>query len=298
MKAVSLRLSGVILLMLGAAIGTLVDRVPTRLPLRVGEYWLLSGDFHVHAFPGDGVLSPWTLRGEAERAGLDVIAVTNHNQVLTGRLARWVAERSPGPIMITGQEITNHTYHMIGVGLQRTVNATPPVAVTAADVRAQGGVAIAAHPIARFHGYDGNEAAAAIDGAEVAHPLVLADDGFATELRAFYERTRRMKPHLAAIGSSDFHGIPPPLGQCRTYLFVHERTEAGVLEAIRSGRTLAVDGYGKVEGDATLISLLGEARPAGRSDTHAGWRRLSVAFEWIGLSLMVLFGGRTSEKSL
>jgi hypothetical protein len=294
MKTLSLRLGGTIVLLFGIAMGTLADRVSTRLPPRVGEYWLLVGDFHVHAFPGDGVLSPWTLRREAERAGLDVIAITNHNQVVTGRLARWVGSRFSSPIMITGQEITNRTYHMVGVGLQRTVDATQPVAGAAADVHAQGGVAIAAHPIARFHGYDGDEAVAAIDGAEVAHPIVLETGEFAAEVRAFYERAQRVKPHIAAIGSSDFHGMPPPLGQCRTYLFVHERTEAGVLDAIRSGRTLAVAGDGRVEGDASLISLLGDARPAGRSDAHGGWRRVSVALAWIGVSIMVLFRGSVS----
>jgi hypothetical protein len=124
MRTFSPRLCGVVFLTLGVVIGTFADRIPDRPSLRVGDYWVLSGDFHVHAFPGDGVLLPWTLRREAARAGLDVIAVTNHNQVFTGRLARWVSSRSEGPIMIAGQEITNPGYHMIGAGLDQRINAT------------------------------------------------------------------------------------------------------------------------------------------------------------------------------
>ena len=64
---------GAVLLLLGVVLGTLADRTPQRESLRAGDYWVLSGDFHVHAFPGDGLLAPWLLRREAARAGLDVI---------------------------------------------------------------------------------------------------------------------------------------------------------------------------------------------------------------------------------
>lgn len=281
-----------LLLGLGVALGTLTDATPARQPMRAGDYWILSGDLHVHAFPGDGALSPWILRDEAARAGLDVIAVTNHNQVFTGRLARWLSNRSAGPMMIVGQEITNRDYHMIAVGVNQAVNADQPVAAAGADVHAQRGVAIAAHPFRSFHGYDLDEAVATLDGTEAAHPATDADPKFGPELTAFHQRARRLKTSVAAIGSSDFHGTPPELGRCRTYLFVRERSEAGVLEAIHSGRTLAVNGDGNLQGDATLIALLGDARPAGRTDSHPGSRRLSVTLAWIGLLGIVLFPHR------
>ena len=289
MRRVSPRLCGALLLILGVLIGTIADRLPQRVPLRAGDYWVLSGDFHVHAFPGDGSLSPWLLRDEAARAGLDVIAITNHNQVWTARLARWISNRSNGPIMIAGQEITNPTYHMIAVGLERTVDAEQAATEAAADVRAQRGLAIAAHPSARFHGYDAKEAVAALDGTEAAHSAVHEGSEFRAELRAFYERARGVKATVTPIGSSDFHATPPKLGLCRTYLFVTERSEAGVLEAIRSGRTLAVDGDGRLTGDAGLIALLGGNRPGGRSDEHRAWRRVSVVLAWIGTFAIVVF---------
>ena len=43
----------------GVALGTLTDTVPSREPLMVDGYEVLSGDFHVHAFVGDGGISPW-----------------------------------------------------------------------------------------------------------------------------------------------------------------------------------------------------------------------------------------------
>ena len=287
MRGFSLRWSGAVLVMLGLVIGTLADRAPSRPQVRAGEYWILSGDFHVHAFPGDGSLSPWILRSEAARAGLDVIAVTNHNQAFTGRLARWISSRFDGPMMLAGQEITNPRYHMIAAGIDTAVDAGQPPASAAAAVHAQGGVAIAAHPSPRFHGYDENDAIRALDGTEAAHTGGQGNPEFRAALRSFYLRARGVHPGIAAIGSSDFHAMRPALGRCRTYLFVRELSEAGVLEAIRNARTLAVDGDGGLQGDRGLIDLLGDRRPPGRSDEYRGWRQLSILFAWIGMLVIL-----------
>lgn len=293
MSLLSPRTASVMLLLTGVIIGSVADRSPARPALRAGDYWLLSGDFHVHASPGDGAMTPWMLRQEAFRAGLDVIAVTNHNQSFTGRLAARISEMGDGPIMLAGEEITNPAYHMIAVGIDRTVEgARVPAADAIADVHAQGGVAIAAHPSPRFHGYDDDAIVALLDGAEAMHSDVHRDQAFRADLDAFFTRARRVNPDIAAIGSSDFHGMPPALGRCRTYLFVRERTKAGVLDAIRSGRTLAVDGDGRLQGDPSLVQMLGVVRPAGRVDAHPTWRRLSVTLSWLGALGLVVLGKR------
>jgi len=289
MNRASPRALAATILAAGIIIATLADRSPRRSPLRAGEYFVLAGDFHVHAFPGDGALAPWTLREEAARAGLDVFAVTNHNRTFTARLARWLAGFSDGPIVIAGQEITNPRYHLIAVGIERTVNADQPAAGAIADVHAQGGVAIAAHPTPRFTGYDDDATVAQLDGTEAAHP---ADPVTEQEVfTAFFERARRLKPSIAPIGSSDFH-VSPQLAACRTLVFARDASAAGVIEAIRSGQTVAVDQEGRRYGDPALVQLLGQAMPAGRSDEHAGWRRLSVALAWLGLLGMLLLSGQ------
>jgi len=278
-----------VLLVAGAVLGSLADQVPPRAVLRAGGYLVLAGDFHVHASPGDGALAPWMLRQEARRAGLDVIGVTNHNQSFTGRLAGRISEMGDGPLMLAGEEITNPAYHMIAVGIERAVDGAHVSAADAiADVHAQGGVAIAAHPSPRYHAYDDDATVALLDGTEAMHSDVHRDQAFRANLEAFFARARRVNPDIAAIGSSDFHVMPPVIGRCRTYLFVRERTKAGVLDAIRSGRTIAVDGDGRFQADPSLVQLLGDARPAGRADVNPGWRRLSVAMAWLGALGLVL----------
>src|SRR6185436_19907626 len=103
-----------------------------------------------------------------------------------------------------------------------------------------------------------------------------------------YERARRLNPRVAAIGSSDFHAMPVPVGTCRTLLFVRERTEAGVLDAIRNGRTVALDETGQLYGDPELVALAKRSMSP-RVDEHAGWRRLSVILAWLGMLGLVLF---------
>jgi hypothetical protein len=269
----------------GLILGTLTDVRRARPSLRSGEFWILSGDFHVHAFPGDGSLTPLDLRDEAIRAGLDVIAITNHNLIATGRFAEWAANGNSGPIVIGGEEITNPNYHMIAVGVTHLVGADRSATEAVAAVHAQGAVAIAAHPTRAFRGYD-DAALAAVDGTEVAHPAKPAE---AREFRETFERARRLNPHIAPIGSSDIH-VTPSLGECRTFLFVKERTAAGVLEAIRAGRTVAADEAGMLYGSPDLVAHVRTAAIMGRSTAHAGWRRVSVGLTWLGLAGMLIFG--------
>ncbi len=250
----------IVCIVAGLVIGTMADRIPVHSPITAGDYAVLVGDFHVHAFPGDGSLAPWTLRHEAARAGLDVFAVTNHNRVFTSRFSEWLAAFSDGPLVIAGQEVTNPGYHLIGVGVRTPVDAAQPAAAAIDDIHAQGGVAIAAHPGPRATGYD-DDAIARLDGSELAHSAMHESVQFRVEFANFFQRVRAVNPDVAAIGSSDFH-TSPSLGRCRTVLFVRERTREGVLEAIRHGRTVAMDGDGRLYGDPNLVRLVDQSRLA------------------------------------
>jgi hypothetical protein len=274
----------------GVLVGTVSDRMPDAQPRRAGDYWILTGDFHVHAFPGDGALAPWTLRDEARRAGLDVFAVTNHNQVFTARLARWFSRFSDGPIVIPGEEITNPDYHLIAIGVEHAVSADQPAGAAIAAVHAQGGVAIAAHPGRGFRGYDNDDTVAALDGAEVAHPAMHDDETFRRDIANFFERARRLNADVAAVGSSDFHSSPA-LARCRTLVFARDRTAAAVIEAVRNGRTVAVDGDGQLYGDPAFVALAREVPMSTPSDLNSGWRRLSLMLTWVGVLGLLLFRG-------
>jgi hypothetical protein len=199
------------------------------------------------------MLPVWEIQREAERRGLDVVAITNHNRSLAMPLARASGLLGDYPIVIASQELTTPHFHIAAIGVRNMVDWRLP-AVDAIDaIHAQGGVAIAAHPVPASWTDADPRALAILDGAEVAHPTILGARKRQFQLREFYERARTLNPRLAAIGSTDFHG-GAPLGLCRTYLLVDEVSREGVLDAIRRGRTVASGPGGELVGQPDLVT--------------------------------------------
>jgi predicted metal-dependent phosphoesterase TrpH len=234
--------------LIAVAVGTATDRVARREIPRADEYYVVSGDFHVHTFFGDGALAPWEIRREAARRGLDVIAITNHNHRVAARIGARLS--GPGPLLIPGQEITAPLFHVIGVGLTETVDWRLTASDAVRAVHDQGGIAIAAHPVPASWRAEA-DADAVLDGAEAAS--LTPNTRSADQLQAFYRRVRARNADVAPIGSSDFH-FHQPLGRCRTYAFASEPTRPAILDAIRAGRTVAVDPAGGLTGDAPLVA--------------------------------------------
>jgi hypothetical protein len=277
-------------LVAGIALSTLSDAKPVREPITVEGYQVLSGDFHVHAFVGDGGIAPWMLQDHAAHLGLDVIAITNHNQTLAGRLGRSAAERSIGPIILVGEEITGRNYHVIGIGLERPVNWDQPARGAVADVHAQGGLAIAAHPMHGFDGYD-PQTLADLDGVEVAHRDTLAPE-VSKQYDEFYQRALAQNPRIAAVGSSDFH-TSGPMGLCRTYLLVRERNKAGIMDAIRDGRTVARCEGSRLRGRPELVRALGPHRDALAPPDETLAQTLALLLAWVSLVALAVLGPRS-----
>jgi len=279
-----LRVVSLLLVAVGLTLGTLEPARPDRTPQRVGDYFVLSADFHVHAFPGDGGLAAWDLRDEAGRRGLDVIAVTNHHSTLAGRV---IGERDSAlPLVIPGQEVTAPGYHLVAIGVTDAIDWRLSAADAIGAIHARGGAAVAAHPTKHYwRAYD-DAALAAIDGVEVAHPEAMVDPDAARDYPAFYARARAIKPAVAAIGSSDFH-FRAPLGLCRTYVFARDISQRSVIDALRQGRTVAVNASGDLVGDPDLVRQVPRDRFAA-ARARSLWAMIAAACAWLGLLGLIL----------
>jgi hypothetical protein len=256
--------------------GTLADTV--RPVARPAGPAILAADFHVHAFPADGALPIWDLQREAGRRGLDVVAITNHNRDLATSLAKASGRIAPYPMVIPGQEVTASRFHMVAIGITRMIDPRLRAADAIAAIHAQGGVAIAAHPVAASWREPDAEALAALDGVEVAHPIMLAGAMSGTELQGFYDRGRRLKPNLAPIGASDFH-FNVPIGLCRTFVLADEVSQRGVLDAIRGGRTVASTADGRLignPGDVRRVEEYLRGAPSVPASRLATWIALTA----------------------
>ena len=260
-----------------------------RRDMKAG-YQVLAADFHVHSFPGDGLLPPWDLAVEARRRRLDAIALTNHNSMHSWRLTRWLAPivgRRDGALLIPGQELTAVGFHLAVAGISETIDWRQSAASAAAAAHAQGGVAIVAHPGRETWRFLSDADLAAVDGVEAAHPMSHVSEAARLDLLAFYERAKTVHP---SIGDGSTDSIRPrPLG--RTYLLVKQPTQAGIRRDPR-GRTVAQrpwpgagppdprrDGRDDCRLDQT-------SPPAGQT----GATRLGTWLVWLGLVALVLLG--------
>ena len=290
-------LTGVVILG-GLLLSMTADSPEERRPVEKAGYTVLAIDFHVHSFPGDGVLPPWDIAVEARRRRLVAVALTNHNSNLSWRLAQRLSGIVPhGAMLIPGVELTSKGYHLAVIGVTTPIEWRQPAASAAVAAHAAGGVAIAAHPSKRTWPSFDDAALAALDGVEVAHPIVHIWDASRRELAAFYPRALRVHPSIAAIGSTDFHHLAP-LGLSRTYVFARPATQAGILDAVRAGRTVACDGLGEAHGPPELVAMTREdcrhdatAPPLGETPvTRAGtW------LVWIGLVALVVLGANDTR---
>lgn len=275
-KANAAAIRGVGLLLVAAALaaGTAADRPLAHEPIQLGGYRVLAVDFHTHSSMwSDGALTPWGLVLEAERQGLDAIAVTAHNEVFDAHVARWFSELVDGPIVLVGEEVSAPGYHLIAAGISRRVSFRQPAAGAIEAIHAQGGVAIAAHPMPEFWAGYPDAAVRALDGSEICHPLVYSGTKGQRELERFAARGR-----LAAIGSSDFHALGAP-GSCRTYVFAAAATPAAILDAIRAHRTVVYGRDNRAYGDPALVRL---AADDGRLPREAPSRRThGTTLDWI-----------------
>jgi PHP-associated len=284
-----IRLGGLGLWFAGLLIGTLGDRVDPSASTFADGYRVVAADFHVHSYPGDGVLPPWELAHEARRRGLDAIALTNHNQMLPARLAS-VMPFAPEILLIPSEEITAPGYHLAAVGIARTISWRHTVADAASEIHAQGGVAIAAHPLRIFWRAFGDAALRAVDGVEVAHPGMDFQRHYRDDYPEFFARARAVHPGVAPIGSSDYHDFAP-VGRYRTYLFVRELTREGIVDAIHAGRTVACDAHGRTSGDPRLAAAVRpscEQAAASASSPTPLVDRAAMACALIGLLIVIV----------
>jgi hypothetical protein len=278
----------------GLVIGSRADRPVAPVPQFADGYRVVAADLHVHAYPGDGALPPWELSHEAWRRRLDAVALTNHNQMLPGMLAAAVPVPQQA-LLIPGEEVTTPAYHMAAVGITQRVGWRSAVVDLASQVHAQGGAAIVAHPDHKVWRAFDSPAIRAIDGVEVAYPSMESRGADYRDYVVFHTLARAVKPRIAAIGSTDFHDLAP-LGEYRTYLFVRDLSVAGIVEAIRDGRTVACDAHGVTYGDPDLVRHVtarcradADWNPSGAAD------RAGVACALLGLSMIIVVGQRSES---
>jgi predicted metal-dependent phosphoesterase TrpH len=107
-------------------------------------------DLHLHSLYSDGTASVAEILDHVERAtDLDVVAITDHERI-DGAL-RAAERHRAGEFsfdLVLGEEITTRRGHVLALFVTERIPALRPLEETLERIHAQGGIAIAAHPMA------------------------------------------------------------------------------------------------------------------------------------------------------
>src|SRR5262245_49814901 len=108
-----------------------------------------KADIHMHTSLSDGLMTiQEILDWVQERTDLDVIAVTDHDDLEGGLRARELARQGGYRFeVIPGTEVTTRAGHLLALFLEAPVRSLRSLEETVEEVRAQDGVCIVPHPL-------------------------------------------------------------------------------------------------------------------------------------------------------
>ena len=153
-------------------------------------------------------------------AGLDCIAVTDHDDVRPGLLAEeYVAKRNLSILVLPGIEITTTDGHLLAVGVREPIAGWRSLEITIADIRALGGLVILPHPF-------------------FAHLRARVDvDAFERFNSRYGDFTFETEP-VSLVADSDAHNaMELTNSKYNTLIDLESLTFESVADAVRAGRT-------------------------------------------------------------
>jgi predicted metal-dependent phosphoesterase TrpH len=108
-------------------------------------------DLHIHTLASDGVSSVAEVLERAEAAGLDVIAITDHERNDAAHAARAMAEaRGMRVQVVVGEEISTRGGHVLALFTEKRIRPWGSLRSAIAQIHEQGGLAIVAHPLVPY----------------------------------------------------------------------------------------------------------------------------------------------------
>ena len=218
-----------------------VAPAPMIVPGR-GAAWY-RGDLHLHTVHSDGRHHPEDLLATARDAGLDFIVSTDHNTSAANRV--WGACNADGLLVVTGEEVTTRHGHWLAVGLPpgewvdwRYAPRDGVFTRYAEQVRAAGGLVVAAHPAVPLPGSAWEFGYRDVDAIEVWNGIWNLDDEVSLRI---WHRLLRQGRRVAVVGGSDSHGSHQRVGRPQTVVHAGELSTPALVDAMRRGHSYIVE---------------------------------------------------------
>ena len=191
---------------------------------------MLKIDMHVHTRYSDSKASVIEVLREAERKGLDGLAITDH---WTIKGAIEAMKKRGKLIIIPGQEIETKHGEILALGIKNKIRAKLSIRETIKMIHAQGGLAIVPHPTIPLFSVLNEEEMKTLplDGIEVFSAITPIPRYF---LRKNIELARRLR--LSMVAGSDSH-YAETVGDAYTIIYCRSRRVDDILRAVKLGRT-------------------------------------------------------------
>jgi predicted metal-dependent phosphoesterase TrpH len=216
----------------------IVSQPVRKEPVRPGRDWY-KGDLHCHTFHSDAKGSPETLHAAAKQAGLDFLAIADHNTITQRRYFHPAS--SPDLVFVRAMEVTTAIGHANAFGADSWIDfrmTRPDHAHTLADmVHETGGLLSINHDKPDI---PWDYAFPDADLMEVWQSTWLAWNWISLDR---YQQRLASGLRLSAIGGSDYHQPaelkpegPLVLARPTTVLWLEELSEKAILAAMKAGR--------------------------------------------------------------
>ncbi|MEU9363343.1 CehA/McbA family metallohydrolase [Streptomyces avermitilis] len=240
-----------------------------------GRAWY-RGDCHLHSWHSDGRRTPAEIAALARAAGLDFINTSDHNT--HSAHPHWADQAGDDLLIMLGEEVTTRNGHVLALGTDpgtfvdwRYRARDNRFGRYAREIRRAGGLVVPAHPHATCVGCNWKFGFGEADAIEVWNGAYTPDDEVAlADWDSMLVASVRgdARSWIPAMGNSDAHRDPDPVGSPQTVVLADDLTREAVQEGIRAGRSYVAE--------SKSVSLSFSA--AGPRGEHAGiGGRLRVA---------------------
>jgi hypothetical protein len=217
-------------------------------PYTASGFDVLKVETHLHTLHSDGQDSVASMFDACRSAGYDAVAISDHNTLSGLDEAQATADRL-GLILLPGVEVTTFHGHAVVLGVSRVPEwrdlETRGIDALAAEVHAEGGVLCICHPAALGSPvcsgctWTWPIQAASIDLWEV----FSASRPHVGVPLALWRQRLESGGYIAPVAAGDVHSAAAAARQkIATHVYVRERSQAGVLDALRQRRSFASDG--------------------------------------------------------
>jgi hypothetical protein len=222
--------------------------VSYELTFTLKQKQLLKGDLHAHTLASDGVLTAEELAWHARRHGLDFLAITDHNQMVS----KAALPQVPGLTLIPGLEWTHFRGHANFLGVEKpydvpfAANTQEEILARFDSARERGALITVNHPFDPDCEFLFDLDSLPFDCLEVWNGAMQESNLRAMDL---WQTLLTAGKKVPICGGSDYHRDAPFqfLGGPTTCVYAMSSNPSDILSALRQGHayvTFAPDGPG------------------------------------------------------